>query len=219
MGKTVVGVNSPRAVKRFSGNLALDVSQASYFGKRFAAVGQGAKTPLQLLTDLESEAGDLISYDLLAELRVAPVEGDDVLEGKEEGQRFYTDELYIDQARAGVNTGGRMSRNTRGANGQSNAYYENLKRINISENEFKARVRRGEDADSVLADVPLARAHGAAKALDKKISDLRKFRRTVQAGDSPDKRDQIKAINLEIELSMRQLNRGVQNMLSYVRKE
>ena len=45
MGKTVVGVNSPRAVKRFSGTLALDVSQASYFGKRFAAVGQGAKTP------------------------------------------------------------------------------------------------------------------------------------------------------------------------------
>ena len=110
MGKTVVGVNSPRAVKRFSGNLALDVSQASYFGKRFAAVGQGAKTPIQLLTDLESEAGDLISYDLLAELRMAPVEGDDVLEGKEEGQRFYTDELYIDQARGGVNTGGRMSR-------------------------------------------------------------------------------------------------------------
>ena len=110
MGKTVVGVNSPRAVKRFSGDLALDVSQQGYFSKRFAAVGQGAKAPIQILTDLESEAGDLITYDLLAELRMAPVEGDDTLEGKEEGQRFYTDELYIDQARAGVNTGGRMSR-------------------------------------------------------------------------------------------------------------
>ena len=110
MGKTVVGVNSPRAVKRFSGDLALDVSQASFFGRRFVAVGQGAKTPIQLLTDLESEAGDLISYDLLAELRMAPVEGDDTLEGKEEAQKFYSDELYIDQARGGVNTGGRMSR-------------------------------------------------------------------------------------------------------------
>jgi N4-gp56 family major capsid protein len=110
MGKTVVGVNSPIAVKRFSGNLALDVSQASYFAKRFAAVGQGAKTPIQLLTDLESEAGDLISYDLLAELRMAPIEGDNTLEGKEERQRFYTDELYIDQARGGVDTGGRMTR-------------------------------------------------------------------------------------------------------------
>lgn len=110
MGKTVVGVNSPRAVKRFSGDLALDVSQESYFGRRFAAVGQGARTPIQLLTDLESDAGELISYDLLTELRMAPVEGDNTLEGKEEAQKFYTDQLYIDQARGGVNTGGRMSR-------------------------------------------------------------------------------------------------------------
>lgn len=110
MAKTVVGVNSPRAVKRFSGELTLDVSQQSYFGRKFTAVGNGAKTPIQTLTDLESEAGDLISYDLLAELTMAPVEGDDTLEGKEEAQRFFTDQLYIDQARGGVNTGGRMSR-------------------------------------------------------------------------------------------------------------
>lgn len=110
MGKTVVGVNSPRAVKRFSGELAVETSQAAYFGRRFTAVGNTAKTPIQLLTDLESEAGELITYDLLAELRMAPIEGDDILEGKEEAQRFYTDQLYIDQARGGVNTGGRMSR-------------------------------------------------------------------------------------------------------------
>lgn len=110
MAKTNVGVNSPRAVKRFSGELTLDASQASYFGKKFTAVGQGAKVPIQTLTDLESEAGDLVNYDLLAELRMAPVEGDDTLEGKEEAQKFYTDQLYIDQARGGVNTGGRMSR-------------------------------------------------------------------------------------------------------------
>lgn len=104
---------------------------------------------------------------------------------------------------------GRLYGNTRGANGQSNAYYENLKRINISESEFKARVQRGEDADAVLADVPLARAHDAAKALDKKISDLRKFRRSVQASDAPNKRDQVKAINQEIEVSMHLLSEEV----------
>ncbi len=110
MARTVVGVNSPRAVKRFSGDLTLDISQESYFGRKFTAVGQGAKAPIQILTDLESDAGDLISFDLLAELTMAPVEGDNTLEGKEEAQRFYTDQLYIDQARSGVNTGGRMSR-------------------------------------------------------------------------------------------------------------
>lgn len=110
MGKTVVGVNSPRAVKRFSNLLALDVSQDSFFGGRFTAIGPEAHVPIQVMTDLESEAGDRIQYDLLTELRMAPVEGDDELHGKEEAQKFYTDELLIDQARAGVNTGGRMSR-------------------------------------------------------------------------------------------------------------
>ena len=41
---------------------------------------------------------------------MAPVEGEDNLEGKEEKQRLYTDTVYIDQARCGVNTGGRMTR-------------------------------------------------------------------------------------------------------------
>ncbi len=31
-----------------------------------------------MLTDLESDAGEEIKYDLLAELRMSPVEGDDV---------------------------------------------------------------------------------------------------------------------------------------------
>lgn len=72
--------------------------------------GAEAEVPIQILTDLETEAGETINYDLLAELRMAPVEGEDILEGKEEGQRFYTDAIYVDQARCGVNTGGRMTR-------------------------------------------------------------------------------------------------------------
>lgn len=72
--------------------------------------GAEAEVPIQILTDLETEAGEAISYDLLAELRMAPVEGEDILEGKEEGQRFYSDAIYVDQARCGVNTGGRMTR-------------------------------------------------------------------------------------------------------------
>jgi N4-gp56 family major capsid protein len=74
------------------------------------ARGAEAEVPIQILTDLESDAGEAINYDLLAELRMAPVEGEDILEGKEEAQRFYSDSIYIDQARCGVNTGGRMTR-------------------------------------------------------------------------------------------------------------
>ena len=110
MARTILGVNDPKAVKRYSGLLALDTSHKSYFNSRFMARGADAEVPVQILTDLESDAGEQITYDLLAELKMAPVEGEDTLEGKEEAQRFYTDEIYIDQARCGVNTGGRMTR-------------------------------------------------------------------------------------------------------------
>lgn len=90
--------------------LAYDSSQKSYFNSRFMARGAEAEVPIQILTDLESDAGEQISYDLLAELKMAPVEGEEILDGKEEGQRFYTDQIYIDQARCGVKTGGRMTR-------------------------------------------------------------------------------------------------------------
>ena len=110
MARTIIGVNDPKAVKRWAGLLAYDQSQKSYFNQRFMARGAEAEVPIQILTDLESDAGEMISYDLLAELKMAPVEGEDILEGKEEGQKFYTDVVYIDQARCGVNTGGRMTR-------------------------------------------------------------------------------------------------------------
>lgn len=110
MSRTIVGVNDPKAVKKWSSALFIDASQKSYFSQKFMGKGVTSQTPIQLLTDLESDAGEQVSYDLLAELRMAPVEGEDTLEGKEEAQRFYTDTIYIDQARAGVNTGGRMTR-------------------------------------------------------------------------------------------------------------
>ena len=110
MARTIIGVNDAKAVKRFAGMLAVDTSQKSYFNSRFMKRGADAQVPIQILTDLESDAGEQITYDLLAELTMAPVEGEDNLEGNEERQRFYTDQIYIDQARCGVNTGGRMTR-------------------------------------------------------------------------------------------------------------
>lgn len=110
MARTVIGLNDPKAVKRWSGLLAVDQSQKSYFSQKFMARGAEAEVPIQILTDLESDAGEEIKYDLLAELRMSPVEGEDTLEGKEEQMRFYSDSVYIDQARTGVNTGGRMTR-------------------------------------------------------------------------------------------------------------
>lgn len=110
MARTIIGVNDPKAVKKYSGMLHMDVSQKAYWGQRFMGRGAESEMPIQLLTDLEQDAGEQIYYDLLAEMRMTPIEGENNLEGNEEAQRFYTDSVYIDQARAGVNTGGRMTR-------------------------------------------------------------------------------------------------------------
>ncbi len=110
MARTVIGVNDPKAVKKWSGALAFDVSAMSFFQRKFMGSGSEASTPIQIHTDLESDAGEVINYDLVAELRMEPIEGEDILEGREEAQRFYTDSIYVDQARVGANTGGRMTR-------------------------------------------------------------------------------------------------------------
>jgi N4-gp56 family major capsid protein len=110
MSKTVIGLNDPKAVKRYSAFLAVDVGRTSYFNKKFMGVGIEAQTPIQILPHLENDAGDQISYDLVMQLKMQPVEGDNTLAGQEEDLKFYTDSVYIDQMRGGVNTGGRMTR-------------------------------------------------------------------------------------------------------------
>jgi len=109
---------------------------------------------------------------------------------------------------------GRFYGNTRGTAGQSQAYYDNLKRIKGDMAEAKGRVGQGDDADAVLRDVPLATLNGSTDMLDKDISNLVKLRRQIQAGDSADKREQVKAINAEIEQRMYRLNKAVKDTLS-----
>lgn len=110
MAQTVIGVGDPKAVKRYSAFLAVDVGRESYFNRKFMGRGIEAQTPIQMLEHLENDAGDNISYDLVMQLRMQPIEGDATLRGKEEDLKFYSDNVYIDQMRGGVNTGGKMSR-------------------------------------------------------------------------------------------------------------
>lgn len=110
MAKTIVGLNDSKAVQKYSVFLAVDVGRTSYFNQRFMGVGVESQACLQVLPHLESDAGEKISYDLVMQLKMQPVEGDNTLEGREEDLTFYTDSVYIDQMRGGVNTGGRMTR-------------------------------------------------------------------------------------------------------------
>lgn len=110
MSQTIVGVNDPKAVKRFSANLFVDTAREGYFNSRFAAKGEDAKAPIQIMLDLSKDAGDTISYDLSLALNNKPTYGDTRLAGRMGQLKFATDQVKIDQIRCGVSAGGRMSR-------------------------------------------------------------------------------------------------------------
>lgn len=110
MARTVIGVGDPSAVKRFSAMLFVDKARNSYWDNRFAKKGRDAQVPIQILTELESDAGDTISFDLFAQLRGKATYGDDRVKGKEEELKKFTDTISIDQVRSSVSAGGRMTR-------------------------------------------------------------------------------------------------------------
>ncbi len=109
MAQTSIEVNDPKAVKKFSSFLAVDSARKSYWTKKYMG-GPEDSTPITRLNELESAEGEQISFDLSVQIGMQPVEGDAVLEGKETALKFYTDTVYINQMRGGVNTGGRMTR-------------------------------------------------------------------------------------------------------------
>lgn len=107
-GPTHINFGDPKAIQKWSGALFLETQKKSYFDRKF--VGTTDNSVIQRLTDLESGPGDTISYDLSVQLRNKPTYGDNVLEGKEEGLKFASDEIKIDQVRHGVSVGGKMTR-------------------------------------------------------------------------------------------------------------
>ena len=110
MAQTIIGLNDAKAVKRYSGNLAIDVPRKGYWTRKFMGKGEVPTRPIWQLTDLESQAGEQITYDLSMQLNMQPVEGDRELFGREEALQFFTDNVYIDQMRGGADAGGRMTR-------------------------------------------------------------------------------------------------------------
>ncbi len=108
MSQTVIPWGDPKAVKKWSGGLAVETTTKSYFERRF--IGTDQNSLIQRKTELESDSGDTIQFDLSVQLRGDVTYGDERLEGKEEQLRFYTDKVSIDQVRKAVSAGGAMTR-------------------------------------------------------------------------------------------------------------
>jgi N4-gp56 family major capsid protein len=105
---TQVSFGDPKAAKKWAAGLFIETQKKSYFDRKF--VGESDNHVIQRLTDLEQDAGDTITFDLSVQLKTKPTYGDNRLQGKEEGLKFATDQIKIDQMRHGVSVGGKMSR-------------------------------------------------------------------------------------------------------------
>lgn len=107
MGQTVIRFGDPKAQKKWSGQLFVETTKKSYWDK---FEGKDDNSIIQRKTELESDAGDRISFDLSVQLRGKPTSGDNRLKGNEEALKFFTDEIIIDQLRKSVSAGGKMTR-------------------------------------------------------------------------------------------------------------
>ncbi len=106
MADTSYGVNHPLAVKQWARRLYHEALKETYFG-RF--MGKSSDSLCQIRNEVSKDAGDRITVGLRMQLSGDGVEGDDTLEGNEESLTTYSDNIFINQLRHAVRSGGKMS--------------------------------------------------------------------------------------------------------------
>ncbi len=119
MPRTVIATGDGITVKHYSAAMFMECIPQSFFLSKF--IGKAKRVdkqrtqtdpdyPIQIVTDLENDAGDGISYDLFVRAKGQGIEGDNTLRGNEEKLVWYTDTILIDQLRHGMDCGGKMTR-------------------------------------------------------------------------------------------------------------
>ena len=106
MAVSSYGTNHPMAVKVWAKKLFVEALKQTKFS-RF--LGNTPSSVVQRRTELSKGPGDRITIGLRLQLAQAGIAGDATLEGNEEALALYTDNVFIDQLRGAVRTGGKMS--------------------------------------------------------------------------------------------------------------
>lgn len=108
MSQTKFGVNDPQEVKKWGTDLAVAVNREAYFASSMMSESKRARTPIQVKTDLEKDAGLEVTVDLLMPMNMEPVV-QEKLEGKGQALKYFTDKLRIDQVRGAASAGDRVT--------------------------------------------------------------------------------------------------------------
>jgi N4-gp56 family major capsid protein len=106
MATTDYGVNNALAVKLWSKRLIREALKATFANK---FMGESQDDLIQIKNETSKSAGDRVRVGLRMQLSGDGVIGDGTLEGNEEALTTYSDDLFIDQLRHAVRSGGQMS--------------------------------------------------------------------------------------------------------------
>jgi len=106
MATTDYPVNHPLAVKVWGRDLFHEALAETYFSK-FS--GKGTDVLCQIRSELNKGPGDRIRVGLRVQLNGDGTAGDGTLEGNEEALSTFYDDLFVDQLRHAVRSGGKMS--------------------------------------------------------------------------------------------------------------
>lgn len=106
MATTDFPVNHPLARKVWARKLFQEVIGESYVGK---FIGTGTDSLIHMKTELQKDAGDKITFGLRMLLTGTGQQGDNTLQGNEEGLTLYNDAVVLNQLRHAVRTAGKMS--------------------------------------------------------------------------------------------------------------
>ena len=106
MAVTEFGTNHPAAVKLWSRKMFQEALKQTWL---YRFIGESDNSMIQILDDTQKGPGDRITVPLRYQLTSLGIQGDGTLEGSEEELEIYTDNLFIDQLRNAVRSGGRMS--------------------------------------------------------------------------------------------------------------
>ncbi len=107
MATTDYGVNHPLAVKAWSKKLFVEALKQTRY-EQFKG-RTGTDSLITLKDETQKGPGDRITIGLRMQLTGAGIQGDGTLEGNEEALTTYSDNIYIDQLRHAVRSGGKMS--------------------------------------------------------------------------------------------------------------
>jgi N4-gp56 family major capsid protein len=106
MAATSYAVNNPLAVKLWSRKLFHEALKQTTMSRY---IGDSSDSMLQFQSDTQKGRGDRITIGLRMQLTGSGTQGDGTLEGNEEALTTYTDNIFIDQLRHAVRSGGKMS--------------------------------------------------------------------------------------------------------------